>query len=517
MAAWHPRARVWLLAVLVPAALYWAFDLGRLHAGVPGPSDDTWEYGVAARHLLAGDGFRTGVIQPPLWGLRDAALTVPLLIHGPLLPLLLAPALALRGAGALDQVAWLAAFFALLTALLLYRLGTRHFGPAVGAAAALLFTLSPLTLRAVHHDVTMPLGAFLLLLAFDLLARDTPRPTAAAIVLGLGLLVRAELALALVGLSLLAGGAGTVTLALGVAVVCGPWWWHDWSATGSPFFDLSAYLLVGRSVRWPGLSVLRDFSLTPARWPRVLFDLGPEAARKAGHDLPRALRCSLLAPSGLTGWLAAVGLPLGVARVSTRWVAVAAFVCALVPVALMSFLSSETRRIVPFLPFWSLSAAAAAQWLWGLLPRIGRTRGWLPVLLLLALPSTVSALRQEARSSRGLAATLAGERAALAPRVTPAAAVSRITALGLEPAAGARGTVPRLVFTDTPGLVAWTTGRPALWMTRDEYSRLPLPAARPDSRKGTKRAASPPGDATREDLPDRSGSSDETWFHDLPR
>ena len=188
---------------------------------MPDPLDDTWEYGVAARHLLSGDGFRTSVIHPPLWGLRDAALTVPVLVHGPLLPLLFAPALALLGAGALDQVAWLAALFALLTALLLCRLGTRHFGPAVGAAAALLFTLAPLTLRAVHHDVSVVAGAFLLLLAFDLLARERPRHTAAALVLGLGMLVRPEMALALVGLSMLAGGAGTVTLVLGMALVCG--------------------------------------------------------------------------------------------------------------------------------------------------------------------------------------------------------------------------------------------------------------------------------------------------------
>ena len=131
MSVRHPHARIWLLAVAVLVGLFWALDLAWLHGGAPDPLDDTWEYGVAARHLLLGHGFRTSVIHPPLWGLRDAALTVPLLVHGPLLPLLFAPALALLGAGALDQVAWFAALFALLTALLLCRLGTRHFGPAV--------------------------------------------------------------------------------------------------------------------------------------------------------------------------------------------------------------------------------------------------------------------------------------------------------------------------------------------------------------------------------------------------
>jgi hypothetical protein len=519
MAAWHPRSRTWLLAVFVLAALFWAFDLGRLHAGVPGAFDDTWEYGVTTRHLLAGDGFRTSVIHPPLWGLRDAALTVPYLIHGPLLPPLLAPALALLGPGALDQVAWLAALFALLTALLLCRLGTRHFGPAVGAAAALLFTLSPLTLRAVHHDVSIVVGAFLLLLVFDLLARDHPRHTAAALVLGLGILARPELALALAGLSMLAGGVGTATLLIGVAVVCGPWWWHNASAAGSPFFNLSAYLLLGRSARWPELSVLRDFSLTPAVWPRVLLDLSAEVARKAQDNLPRALKLSLLAPTGLTGWLAAAGLVVVAARAATRWAAVAAFVCALVPVALMSCLSSEPRYLVVFLPLWALAAAVAAEWLWKRLPRLGRTRGWLAVLALLVLPATVPALRQEARTARADAAWLRRERAALAPLVTPAAAPSRITALGLVPAAGARSAAPLLVFSDSPDFVAWTTGRPSLWVTRAEYLRLPLPVtpATRGSKRGTKRDAAPAVATAREDPPVRSGSPDETWFHDPPR
>jgi len=493
----HPRARIWLTAVFVVVALFWVFDLGWLRTGVPNLLDDTWEYGVAARHLLAGDGFRTSVIHPPLWGLRDAALTVPLLVHGPLVPVLFAPALALLGAGALDQIAWFGAFFALLTALLLCSLGTRHFGPAVGAAAALLFTLAPLTLRAVHHDATLVVGAFLLLLVFDLLARDRPRPTAAAIVLGLAVLVRTEMTLALFGLSMLAGGSGAVTLVFGMAMVAGAWWWHNWSATGSPFFSLSTYLLVGYSERWPGISVLRDFSLTPAQWPRVLLDLAPELTHKAQANLRQTLKIAILVPSALTGWLAAVGLVVGAARASTRWIAIAAFVCTLVPMAVIAFTLLDPRYITPFLPLWALSAAVAAEWLWGRIPRAGRTLGWLPVLALLMLFATVPALRQEAREARAFAAQLAVERAALAPRVTPAATLPRLTALGLERPAGLAPTAPRLMFSDTPDFVAWTTGRPTVWVTRDEYARLPAPGAAVS-------AGSPPP----------HGAAIDTWFHE---
>jgi hypothetical protein len=522
MANRHPRAWIWLLAVLVLTSFYWAFDLGRLHAGVPDPLDDVWEYGVDARHLLLGDGFRTSVIHPPLWGLRDAALTVPVLVHGPVLPLVFAPVLLVFGAGALDQTAWLAALLALLTALLLYRLGTRHFGPAAGAAAALLFTFSPLTLRAVHHDLSPVTGAFLLLLVFDLLARDHPRHTLAAVVLALGLLVRAEMALALVGLSLVAGGTGTVVLLLGIAAVCGAWWWHNWVATGSPFFNLSAYLILGHSSRWPWLDVLRDFSVTPAEWPRVFARLAPELPRKAQAYLPHALKRALMTPSGLTGWLAALGCVVGVARASTRWVALAAFACALVPVAVMSFTYYDWRYLVPFLPLWALSAAIAAEWLWGRLQRVGRTPLWVAVILLLMLPATVSTLRQEARAARGLAAQLATERAALASRVTPAARLPRLTSLGLEAPAATLRAAPRLMFSDMPDFVAWTTGRPTVWMTSSEYARLPAPApaltsASRGSRQATGSPAAPAGHAARAgSLPPR-GTDADTWFHAWPR
>jgi len=507
------------MAVLVCAALFWALDLVVLRAGVPHPLDDVWEYGVTARHLLQGHGFRTSVIHPPLWGLQDGALTVPVLVHGPLLPFLYAPLLALFGAALLDQVAWLAAFFAFLTALVLFRLGTRHAGPAVGTASALAFTFAPLTVNGVNHDASVMVGAFLLVLVFDLLARDPPHVATAAIVLGLGVLVRPELPLALVGLSLLAGGAGTIVMVLGVVVLAGAWWWHNLAATGSPFFNLSSYLLVGPSGRWPEMGGMRDFALTPARWPQALLQEWPQVTRKALAYLPHALKRVLLTPSALTGWLAALGLFVGIARASTRWIAIAAFFCALIPVAVMSFTTFDTRYITPFLALWALSAALAAEWLWGLLPRVGHTRAWVAVLVLLMLPATVAALAHDAREAHALEVRLALERAQLAPRATGAARLPRLTPLGLEMPADSGRAAPRLMFSDTPDFVAWTTGRPTLWVTRGEYERLPGPAVpaapAPAARGGSKGAAKPPppsATAQSDTLPVRGGPED-TWFH----
>ena len=150
----------WLLGALLFAALFWAFDLGVLRAGVPHPLDDNWEDNIIARSLIAGVGFRSQMLYPPLWPLRDpGTLTIPVLIHGPLLPLVMVPPLVLLGPAALDGVAWLAAIFALLALIPLFRLTGRHFGDPVGFAAALLFTLSPLTLEAVHHSLPVVTGA----------------------------------------------------------------------------------------------------------------------------------------------------------------------------------------------------------------------------------------------------------------------------------------------------------------------------------------------------------------------
>src|SRR5947199_10511968 len=91
------RDRSWRIGIMIFVAGYWLLDLIVLRAGVPAPLDDTWEYGVAARHLLAGAGFRTSVILPPLWPLRDASLSVPLVLPDPPFPPLLAPLLAAFG------------------------------------------------------------------------------------------------------------------------------------------------------------------------------------------------------------------------------------------------------------------------------------------------------------------------------------------------------------------------------------------------------------------------------------
>ena len=457
--------------MLLCAACFWVLDLGVLRAGTPDPLDDTWEYGVAARHLLAGEGFRTGVIHPPLWTLRDAHLSVPVLVHGPLLPLILAPLLALFGPGALDRIAMLAALFATLAALFTFRLGRRHFGEPVGIAAAALFTLAPLTLRAVHHDVSLALGAALFMLALDLLARERPRALAGGLALGSACLTRPEMLVAAPVLAVLAGRAGLRAFVPGVVAVVAPWCWHGFRATGSPFFNLSGYLAAGYSVRWPGLTILRDFDLPPARWPETLAAALPSLPTKWLDNLPHVLKRALLVPTGATGWLAAGGAIAGLASATGRRATAVALACTLIPLAVMTATLYDSRYLTPFLPLWALAAATGTSAIARRAPPWGRRpRAWIGFLLLLVLPSIAPALSDAARESRALATRLAAERAALR-----------------DHSGGG------LMFSDTPDFVAWTTGRPTVWLTRAEHDRLPAAATA--------------------DRPARGGPGD-TWFHD---
>ncbi|MCC6349626.1 MAG: hypothetical protein IT347_08560 [Candidatus Eisenbacteria bacterium] len=465
-------SRSWLAGTVIFLVLFWLVDLAGLRAGVPDPLDDSWEYGAVARSLLAGHGFHTPVVHPPLWSLRDTSGSVPVLVHGPLVPVLLAPLVALAGPGALDHLAWLAALFAVLAALALRRLGERWHTPPTGTAAALAFTLSPLTLRAVHHDLALVLGAWLLALALEQLARTRPRGLRAGLALGAGLLVRPEFLLALPLLALLAGPARRRFVLVALAPLL-PWMWHGWMHAGSPLFNLSGYLLVGYWGARPEISVMRDFAIPPRAWPQVLADSLAGLPGKWLVFFPRALKRVLLSPSDFTGWLAPIGALLALQAPASRVLAMVAAALAMLPLAIMTVTLPDPRYVVPFLPVFALGAArGAAELVDWLPPRYRGPRAWMTVLTLLLGVSELPALAGGWREGAAARARLARERSALAslPAAMP----------GGNP-----------VFSDTPDFVAWTLRRPALWVTREEYAALPeasdsssAPADRPARRPG---------------------------------
>lgn len=475
------RSRSWFTGTLVFLALFWILDLAVLRAGAPDPLDDSWEYGVVARSLLQGHGFRTAVIHPPLWTLRDAALTVPVMVHGPLVPIVLAPLVAVFGPGTLDQVRWLAALFAILGALALYRLGERSHAPPTGTAAALLLTLSPLMLRAVHHDLALVLGAWLLAQAIEQLARTRPHAARAGIAMGAGLLVRPEFLFVLPILAVFAGASRRRFLLVAVPPLL-PWMWHGWVNAGSPLFNLSSYLLIGYWGTHPGLTVMRDFGLPPREWPRALSHALASLPGKWLAFFPHAVKRLLSAPSGATGWLAPLGAMLAVQSPEARPLAFTCTALALVPLALMTVTLFDERYVTPFLPVFAVMAARgvaeSVEWMpsWAQRPRT-----WMAVLVLLLAFGTVPTLFTAAQDADETRLRLQAERAALA---------------ALPPASPAQP----FVYSDTPDFVAWTLKRPALWVTRAEYEALPLAAP----------LMEPHG--LRLDRPRRT-PADVTWFH----
>jgi len=538
-------ASPWLIAVLLIAAAWWTLDLAVLRGGVAHPSDDHWEDLVIARHLASGGGFRTHVIYPPLWGLRDPrTLTIPVLVHGPLLPLLSVPVLAVFGPNALDSFAPVAALCALLALIPIFRTGARHFGAPIGAAAAGLFTLSPLTLAAVHHSSSVVLGAALIAWTVDLVARERPRQLAAGLVAGISYLARPE---TLMALPLLAGMAGfaaarasgarwpargaspqmtglvaAATLAGAFAVIALPWWIHHARVVGSPLFSLSSYTLIGFWGARPDVTVMQDFALTPDRWPAVMRAEWPGMTAKWIAFFPHAVKNALFTPSGATGWLVPIGLIaalVGFARprsgpaaprtareadpAPARRFAAGAALLALIPVASMTLTAHQRLYLMPFAPLFAIGAALGASVLVRAMPAWAqRPRAWNGMLVLLVLPSALPALTSAADEARVLERRLATEREAIERAFVATAADS-----SFAPLAGTikRGSIahphaplPRLVFSDTPDFVAWVTGVPAVWVMRDGFERL-YPAA------------GGPGEAQRFGLPPRAQVAG--WFH----
>jgi hypothetical protein len=440
--------------VALCAACWWVIDLALLRGGAPHPLDDTWEYGLVARSLLAGHGFRTPLIHPPLWGFRDASSTVPLLVHGPLLPLIGAPLIAWLGPGALDGAAWLAAAFAVLAAVFTARAARRIAGTAGGVVAAAIVTTVPLMMRMVHHDIAPAAGACFMGLLLDLLSRPRRGAFAAGLATGLGALVRPELLLVAPGAAYALGAARLASYALGVAVVMAPWAWRTFLVTGSPAFNLSSYLLIAYTPSYPGLSPLWAFSIPPARLPAVLAQMLPELPGKWLYFAPRAVKHFLLAPGPGFGLVSALGWLDAVRRPHARRWAIAALATALIPFVLATTTEPSERIFAVFLPLWAAGVVYAARgWATG----SARARAFQLVLLVPLLPYALQSAWFEAHHSADLRAWLVAERAALASRGAPEL----------------RG---RLLFSDTPDLAAWTTGRPTIATTREGYLALPASA-----------------------------------------
>lgn len=469
------------LAVVLIASAYWILDLAALGSGPPHPLDDIWEDGVVARSLGAGHGFRTTVLYPPLWTQRDPATsTVPMLVHGPLLPVALVAPLRWFGPGLLDHLAWAAAALAVLLAAQAHRLARRWFDEPSAVTAAGLLTLSPVLLNAVHHSLSVVVGACLLLAACDFTWRDRPRAWLGGLTLGLCYLVRPEMLLAAPVLAVSCRRLATaLRFGAAFALVAAAWGWHQWHASGAPLFNLSAYTLLSFTPTWPEYSVLRAFDLAPGHGSETLRAALPDLWSKWLWNLPRAARHAVTATGATTGWLALVGGALAL-RDSRRAVVAAVTLLSGIPVAMMTLFQPVPLYLVSFLGLYAIAAGNGAAWVAGRLgPSLARPRRWLPSLATLALVATTPALWRAWDEGRRTAVLLAADRRGLSSL--------------------ARTSEQPLLFSDRPDFVAWTTGRPTLYVTREEYEEL-YPASGPVV--GERPYGLPPARDPRD-----------TWFH----
>src|SRR5207237_7767952 len=100
---------------------------------------------------------------------------------------------------------------------------------------------------------------------------------------------------------------GVLQLGVGFALFAVPWWLHHLHAVGSPFFNLTSYMVIGNWHQRPDISVMQDFALTPKQWPATLAAELPHMAGKWIVFFPHAVKNALFSPSGATGWLAPIG------------------------------------------------------------------------------------------------------------------------------------------------------------------------------------------------------------------
>lgn len=462
-------------AALAVGLLIWSAGLAWLDAGAPGPRDDPWEYGVVARHLIAGDGFRTTVIHPPLWSLRAPDGTVGMWVHGPLLPLMVAPWIRIGGERALEHVAWLGAVLVLLAAWFAARAAARSWGATAGAATLILIALSPLSWNAAAHDLSMAVGALAIAVAIDQTWRFNPRGLTAGLALGIGALARPELTIAaLVSLPLLKRGEDRWRALAGLALPLGALWAAR--AFGAlPNGNLSELLLVCYTQRWPELSALRDFHLAPGSLARAIGEAAPGLVAKWTHQAPRALFHLLSAPSYAAAPLAVAHLYLSYLRCE-RPARLALLLLVAIPVGLITLTEPSPRYVMMWTPIAALAAIGGARH--SILLRRMRPALALSIPLLLTLPFAVANLSARAREAPGLRAAIEAERRTLRP-------------LAVAQAHGAD-----VLFSDRPDLDAWITGRSVVWLERAEFERLPTSDA-PETR-----------------LVPRRGPETLGWFHE---
>jgi 4-amino-4-deoxy-L-arabinose transferase-like glycosyltransferase len=294
------------VAVIGPVILL-VYYYCMLFPGLTNP--DALDLAQVGRNLASGKGFTTFLLRPLALTHGHNPLAQPDVVHGPLFSFCLA--IAFNAFGARDNVAaGVSGLFFLLTIPVIYRLGKRLYGERAGTVAALVFTLSALSLEYATSGLHLTLGIFLitslLLTAYSVAtyARESVGGAAATLPKATLALTGALTALLYLtdplffwvipatGITLLRllrrqqRGLAAVWLFLPVMLLAAPWMVRNGILTGNPIFGLrGAELWMNTRHNFPGMSAYRMLPAEVRPQPGVYDDILRKVALGIGTVL----------------------------------------------------------------------------------------------------------------------------------------------------------------------------------------------------------------------------------------
>lgn len=462
--------------------MVWLLWMAATFNGLPSP--DAMDHAQAARNVAVGNGFVTSAISPLSLDLVPNVTRHPVLFHSPLF--LAWEAVWFRISQPSDTVAAFASgTMWMLACWMVYLVALRLFTPSIGLFAVLLFLANASLLRFAVSGLPHLMAGFLLTgllwsLAGPREENDDPLVppwwslVASGVFVGLaGLAEQTLVWVILVPVALYwalrprwaareygtrvspararrAGLIAVVALLAMVWVCLAPWMLRNHLLVGSLFWTPDRYDVLTHTATFPGQTAYRRLASSLPGPLEFALEHPGEVLRKC---VSGALRLSDTAPS-LAGWVVlALFLagclfpPAGVAGRIQRYLLLMLGLAS----GVLCLTSQQFDRLVVFLPGLTLFAAAAAYRLLdtvretGGAERLARRRmvASLVVVWVVAAAPLITA-RQQARRS---------------VRLLPTRNVIDL-AEKMERGSG--------VITDAPWLVAWYTGRPAVWLPQDE-------------------------------------------------
>ena len=439
------RTTAFHLIWLVPCLLVQIWFFSTQFQGLVMP--DAMDAAQVGRHISDGQGFTTSIIRPLSVAVAPKVAPHPDVYNAPLFPLTLGVAFNLFGAS--DRTVGLVClFFAILTALMTYRLGSALAGPGAGALAAVLVTLTGGLLKS--EVAGMNISLLMLLLTGLCYAVVRHRGTARWSLVCGGLACLAYLTdysallFAVPACVLVAASQPQSRLRhagfflAGFALVMLPWAVRNVAVTGSPFGGLRTYSVAMWGTSHPATSLYRSQEPGPARPIQFAASNPREIIKKA-----------LLNLGGLEGQMPATcGMVL----------------LALLGLAFFTSLGAGTRDRLK----WGVLAGILLMGLSGAIgqPRSDFLYGLLGVIAALGATACISSMsRMSSRRASGwaVAAVVALSAYPVALYALPGSRPAKPDRQNLEYLGRAlpAGTV---ILTDRPSEVAWYADRTAVWL-----------------------------------------------------